>query len=304
MFNKAPIQPKSNLPHSFNEIIYIMGMGRSGTTILDIVISNNPNILSCGEVTHIFRDGFISNSACACGEQISNCELWRSVASEFSQDNLDLIQSTIDKIESHKSFFLSIFNFHNLETESLYKETNARIFNNLSNKTDITHIIDSSKYAGRALGLSKAFPDKIKIILLTRSPEGLYTSFKKENSTEQRPKSTFQILLYYFYTLSCFKLSELKLKNKILKLQYDDFISSPTEALTKIENWANIDLSESKKLLGKNEKLNIGHIVTGNRLRKNGKIKFLQNLSSSYSNDISFKISVGIMNLYRKLLKY
>ena len=270
----------SSAPHSFNEIIYIMGMGRSGTTILDIVISNSSNILSCGEVTHIFRDGFKRNSACACGEKISNCELWNSVSTEFSDDNIDSIQTTLDAIESHKSFFLSILNLHNSNTQSLYARINTKIFNNLNKKISATHIIDSSKYAGRALGLSKVFPNKIKIILLTRSPAGLYTSFKKQNNTEQIQKSTFQILLYYFYTLSCFKLVELKLKNKVFKLQYDEFINSPIETLSRIEKWAKIDLSEPKNLISRNEELSIGHIVTGNRLRKKGKIKFLKNLST------------------------
>ena len=42
-----------NLPIN---LLYIMGTGRSATTILEIILTNNPKITGVGEVTHIFRD--------------------------------------------------------------------------------------------------------------------------------------------------------------------------------------------------------------------------------------------------------
>jgi hypothetical protein len=41
-------------------VLKIMGLGRSGSTILDIVLGNHPQIESVGEVGNLIRTGWIS----------------------------------------------------------------------------------------------------------------------------------------------------------------------------------------------------------------------------------------------------
>jgi hypothetical protein len=43
-------------------VLKIMGLGRSGSTILDIVLGNHPQIESVGEVGNLIRTGWISQS--------------------------------------------------------------------------------------------------------------------------------------------------------------------------------------------------------------------------------------------------
>src|SRR5687767_4385545 len=52
---------------SMPEILYVMGTGRSGTTILEVLLTNEEGITSTGEVKHIFRDAFVRDLQCACG---------------------------------------------------------------------------------------------------------------------------------------------------------------------------------------------------------------------------------------------
>ena len=39
-------------------VIYIMGYAHSGSTLLDMVLSNHPNITSVGEVNKLYRSGW------------------------------------------------------------------------------------------------------------------------------------------------------------------------------------------------------------------------------------------------------
>lgn len=49
--------------------IYILGFGHSGSTLLDIMLSNHPNVIGVGEIYKLHRYGWIANEdrRCACG---------------------------------------------------------------------------------------------------------------------------------------------------------------------------------------------------------------------------------------------
>jgi hypothetical protein len=60
-------------------VIYVAGYGRSGTTILDMMLSSNPSIASGGEVfraAEIFAD---EQAICSCGQPIISCPVWSNV---------------------------------------------------------------------------------------------------------------------------------------------------------------------------------------------------------------------------------
>ena len=63
----------------FPMIIYIMGTGRSGTTILEVLLGSQDKVVQAGEITHIFKDGIQRSIACACGSLAEKCPLWGSV---------------------------------------------------------------------------------------------------------------------------------------------------------------------------------------------------------------------------------
>jgi hypothetical protein len=87
------------------KVLKITGLGRSGSTILDIVLGNHPQIESVGEVGSLIRTGWISQESlrgidpkrlrrplCTCGKRpdIPNidtpaevCPFWSSVRREW-----------------------------------------------------------------------------------------------------------------------------------------------------------------------------------------------------------------------------
>jgi hypothetical protein len=61
------------------QIIYIMGSGHSGSTLLDIILGNHPDVVSVGELTYLVRDAWIDNKRCACGTTGNECPFWSAV---------------------------------------------------------------------------------------------------------------------------------------------------------------------------------------------------------------------------------
>ncbi len=52
-----------------------MGYGRSGSTLLDVLLDAQPGVLGMGEVTHLFRFA-AEGGACACGSSYVDCRVW------------------------------------------------------------------------------------------------------------------------------------------------------------------------------------------------------------------------------------
>ncbi len=257
------------------ELVYIMGTGRSGTTILEILLSNSRDTISTGELTHVFRDGFQNNNNCSCAAKFSDCSFWSKVEQglNFTDDSVKEGLLLNRSLEWHHYFIPLFLGLHRKKRIDRYIEKQKLLLHQIRLKAQVKTIIDSSKYPGRALLLSKIFGQKVKIICLTRSPSGLLNSFKKENK-EQNSKSTTMTSIYYCYVLLCCKLVSLSVKTDVYFLKFEELTENPVEILSDLQRWSGLNLAESIEKIECNAGLNVGHIITGNRVRMNKELKF------------------------------
>lgn len=288
------------------QILYIMGTGRSGTTVLEILLSNNSQISGIGEATHIFRDGFIDNVDCSCGQPAGACSLWSEVAKRcnWGRSNIQSLAQLFHDVAWHSRFPILAAGLMPGDVLSRYRSVNACLFSVVSALTGASLIVDSSKFAGRALALAKIFPGLVRVICITRSPAGLVASFEKTDAGEQLPKSLPAIFFYYIYSLACFRVVAWRLGPRLMKVVYEDILASPVEALERIGSWSNQDLSHAICTLRDEGFLEVGHVVTGNRLRKQGKIKFKRQMPINNQAGFLKKIVIWVMNLYRRALGF
>lgn len=61
------------------QVLYIGGWGRSGSTLLDLMLGQAPGVFSAGEVREIWRSGLAENRPCGCGQPFRDCPFWRDV---------------------------------------------------------------------------------------------------------------------------------------------------------------------------------------------------------------------------------
>ena len=293
---------EENIP----EIIYLMGTGRSGTTILEVLLVNNPGIFGIGEASYIFKDGFLANEECSCGDSALRCSFWKRVYQKLNLPNSELltISNLIKEIEWHSGFPKLFMNFVSPPKMSYYRDVIQRLFEAIKEVSGQNIVVDSSKYAGRDFALSRIFPGKVKTICVTRSPYGLLKAFQKKDAGEQKPKSLLATLIYDTYVLLCCRLVSFRTKNRICHIRYDDLIVDYVGTLKKIEEGLSLDLSAVKEKIKRQDFLEVGHIVTGNRLRKKGRVRFEPRREGRDLKDFSEKITVMIMNCIHFLLGF
>lgn len=60
-------------------VLFIGGLGRSGTTIFELSMATDDRVVSLGEVTHLWRRSLLDDESCGCGKPFSACVFWRDV---------------------------------------------------------------------------------------------------------------------------------------------------------------------------------------------------------------------------------
>jgi hypothetical protein len=59
-------------------------VGRSGSTLLTLLLGSHSNAVALGESTQIPKDQAL-NTLCSCGTAVRNCTLWADVAGRLAQ---------------------------------------------------------------------------------------------------------------------------------------------------------------------------------------------------------------------------
>jgi hypothetical protein len=289
---------------SFPNIIYIMGPGRSGSTILEVLLINSPGIMGVGEITHVVRDGFMNDVVCSCGKRTSTCAFWSKVRASVNWDQKEVSSfvNLFRSVEWHSKFPLVAFGLVSEATIKKYNQVNRKLFEAAMAVSGESVIVDSSKYAGRGLALARSFPGKVKVICLTRCPAGLIYSFQKVDAGDQKPKSIIPTVIYYLYVMFCLRVVAWQLGSNVLAVQYDELIKDAVGTLGKIEKWSGIELAVTKQKLVQDALLDVGHIVTGNRMRTKGPVRFRPSQGCGRVESGRVQVAVFIMELYRRLL--
>ena len=72
-------------------VLFIGGWGRSGSTLVERLLAEMPDVVGAGEVTHLWRRALADNQPCACGAPFDACPFWISVgkAAFDGWDNVD-----------------------------------------------------------------------------------------------------------------------------------------------------------------------------------------------------------------------
>lgn len=287
------------------KVVYIMGIARSGSTILEILLSHGRGVFGAGEITSLIEDGFLENKLCSCGRLCHDCEVWGLVLErlDMNRAELEAWASLQHKVDWHDGFLRQLTGVLPLKDKARYKELNRKLLQAITEVTGAAVVVDSSKYAGRGLALARIVETDVKVICLTRSPAGLMASFQKPNKEEQRPKGVLATTVYYMTVATLLRIATMILgRDKVLQVSYESFLEDPQATLRLIESWAGIELADIIDKLERGEEFTVGHLVTGNRLRKKGAVRFTPHLSDSYREAFITRMAILVMHGWRRMV--
>ena len=92
-------------------LIYLIGAGRSGTTILSLLLGNSESVTSLGEL-HQLPEYMGLEGKCSCGQLLSSCPYWNSVYSSLhNQFCSNSYKEQARELESHRYVYKYFFDF-------------------------------------------------------------------------------------------------------------------------------------------------------------------------------------------------
>ncbi len=261
------------------KIVYIIGTGRSGTTLLDIILGNGEKLFSAGELNRFTKRNGIPHSPRDIGVQ----GFWNVVTAELLKLGYpapELLFNQFQKFEYHKWFY-NVWSNNILKSKDFASYSNFQkdlfkvIHAQLKIVGDKSIIIDSSKYPLRGYFLSSIFKKEIAFVYINRHPTEVVHSFQKKD-VEQPAKNRGLAHLYLLVVnfICRLVLKKIKKNSNVATITFDNLIKDPIATLEEIENDIKIDLSIPKKRISVQEPLSVGSLFDGNRLRLKHSIIF------------------------------
>ena len=264
--------------------VLVVGAGRSGTTLMDLVLGNRDDAVSTGELRFIWRRGVSEGQLCGCGVPLHSCRFWSRVFEESGLVPTDAIarrrQVLLDGVERFRHIPLRWISrtIRSLHIGSDVIEQEWRFLEAISRVSKCGVVIDSSKYPGRALALSEGASRSrdLFIIHIIRDPRAVAHAWTKTKFRPEIVKGP-SLMPTHNVALSAWTWTAINAaaetlryavgRRRYLRLRYEDFARRPAIMIEKILRFLELPASSAGGLANAHNVTEIAHTVSGNPIR-------------------------------------
>jgi hypothetical protein len=165
------------------QVVLIAGSGRSGSTLLEQMLTENSRSISVGELKYLWSRGLLRNELCSCGKPALECEFWTQVTRPFIDENRSIegIEELRLQVERHRHFFLyRILRLPSAKYAAARKEYLGileTLYSSIYDASSGAMIIDSSKDPAH-IELASAIFSRPQILHLIRDSRAVVYSWQ------------------------------------------------------------------------------------------------------------------------------
>jgi hypothetical protein len=299
------------------KVLFIGGAGRSGTTLLELMLGTGPSFFAAGELTHLWERGCVQNQLCGCGVPFRDCAFWRGVTDRLNpaswQELVELryFCCSLPRILLG-TLCAALLTRRNRSRLERYARAMTDLYESIRSVSQCDIVIDSSKYPAEAFLLNFWADVDVYVVHLIRDPRSVVYSWQRKKirpeihwKTELMPRySTGKIAAgWTTYNLAFHCLG---LRNpRYIKVLYEDLVRDPQRELDRIIEWLGVDPSGTAALhTGNRIEFGENHTVSGNPIRfDRGEValtedrKWIRNMSRS-------KVALTTLLTWPLMLRY
>ena len=288
------------------KIIYIAGDGRSGSTLLEGVLSNITESISVGECHRFWNRYYQKDTVCGCSEPIEQCNLWSRVDAQLKEQNstydAQVMLQKVREIQQYRNF-KRIPQLLDSPSWREFGDIVKSYYLSIASLTNSKIIIDSSKSIPWAYVLQHLDFADLHIIHLERNLSSVANSWKKQlvlpeyTSKEVfMPRKSNGVVLKSWIKVKWLA-RYLHKKARMEHYQYEMLCRYPEDYLKRISVF--IDETIPLKNLG----FQYNHAIGGNPIRfKVDKKIVIRNSENSHENLRGWeKVFFGLSNKLSKI---
>jgi len=267
------------------KIVYLMGAGHIGSTVIDVVLGSHPQLESMGELWKLAPAWLAgAERSCACGESVHVCPFWKEArkawAERVGDDDLARYISLMQRFEGSRAGWARLLRSATRPTPAFqeYVRRNTALYQAIQQVGGKPFVVESSLSPRRAFVLALSPEIDLYLIHLVRDGRGVIWSLK--NPAKRSVRQSFSgkpawATTKYWVTAnlqSAFVFSRQRADRR-LRLRYEDFVADPRAALGRIGAWIGEDLSGLLTAEGATREAPVRHTSGGNRVRLQKEIR-------------------------------
>ncbi len=259
-------------------LVYLLSTGRSGSTLLDVLLGAQPRCWTVGEF-QLLDIGVGRQAPCGCGTPLGQCDFWGPILERVRRS----MRFPIGHFRSGRhpngkvvrwSLLPSILTGGPLPTQrsiaEAYATSNLRALEEAGEAAeniqgDVAWLVDASKDPYRLLWLQASGHFDIRVIHLVRRPEGFVANMMRSagvSTTGAAVKYAGRWLVDNLIGLAL--LWRMFWPDAVKRVRYEDLASDPERTLADICRWLDMPFdAERAQATG----YDVNHGVAGNRPR-------------------------------------
>lgn len=272
-----------------SRVLYIAGVGRSGTTLLDRMLGQLDGFESVGELVHVWLRGLFENDACGCGERFRDCPFWRKVGEHSFGDwntlNPREIVALHRRVDRHRYIPLmlqqGLWPTYRQDFRTFAAHV-GRLYAGITEASGGNIIVDSSKHASYAFVLREAPGIDLRVVHLLRRSHGVAYSWTKRVRRPEVPGRVTYMAQFHPARMAGRWVSHNLLidalqatGSPLLRVRYEDLVREPRAGVERILRFAGVDPAKADLSFISDGSIELepSHSASGNPMRfKNGRI--------------------------------
>jgi hypothetical protein len=167
-------------------VLFIGGLGRSGSTLLDRMLGRLDDVSSVGELVHLWERGLKENNRCGCGQPFADCPFWRRVGEVAfgGWDRLDVDEVLALKGSVDRNRFVPLMVLPALSPAyrarlARYLDLLERLYGAVREVGGRPLVVDASKHASAAFLVRRMRGVDLRLVHLVRDSRGVAFSWTK-----------------------------------------------------------------------------------------------------------------------------
>jgi Sulfotransferase family len=264
---------------SRSRVVFLGGLGRSGSTLLERLLGQVDSVQTLGETVHVWARGVRDNELCGCGLAFSCCPFWQGVGkaafdgwSNVDVEHIEALRARVDRLRH-----IPLGTAHHSTDIDDYTEHYARLYAAAHEVSGADWLVDSSKHPSLAHLLRRRKDIDLRVVHVIRHPCAVAHSWTRvvprpdvttangDGSTMTRYSPSKSALLWNGENTAIEALRRLGVA--VHRIRYEDLVADPETALRGVLRFSGVPDDVELPTLGGGAALAPSHTASGNPMR-------------------------------------
>ena len=269
-------------------VLYVGGLGRSGSTLVERLAGQLPGACAVGELVHLWDRGITEGERCGCGAPFGRCPFWEQVGKtafggwdhrgEVDPGRIAALRARVDRNRYIPALARRKVQARLRPALQEYTSYYARLYAAIAEASGCELVIDSSKHPSLAHCLRWQDGVELRVLHLVRDSRAVAYSWSRQVRRPDTDRESY--MTRYSPAMSAAQWNGqnaafhllARLDCPVMRLRYEDVAGAPEATVDRIAGFAALPEPAECSFLGTEDgarwaELDPVHSVSGNPMR-------------------------------------